>query len=613
MEAGLVAKGREAEMDFLQKDLGAWSYDKIENCVRETGKQPMTWVDINKGDDMRPNVRCRLCVQETKRRSPMDIVDTFSATPPYEALRLMVSMTMTPRNIEEANHVLLFVDITRAHPHCLMTRKLWIKLPSEDPRSNEEGVCGLLERSMYGCRDAGQNFELLVRHVMVDILGFVGGMWSACVFEHEKKQLTAYVYGDNFTVKGTRDEVEKFLVDLSEHMVAKKEGILGPNKSLGDVQEITCLNKIFRWVKDDSGEAIEIEADPRHVEIICAQMKLAKTSKAVVTPGVKTQEADLGKDLHGDEQTAFRSVVMRANYLAEGRPDIRYATKEAARLMSQPCELGIDMLKRLARYLAGVPRLVHRFEKQRPPGFLIGYSDSDHAGCLRTRRSTSCAVIMYGKHMIKFLSATQKVEALSSAESEWYALVRTASVAIGVTNLAKDLGLKVDLRLAGDATAASGIAHRRGAGRVRHIEAGTLWLQRLVVEKIVTLSREPGSDNVADLGTKHVDATTLNRIIGKLGYVKIEGRSTLALRASLNVLELATRSKLRENNFEHPRPVWHRDLSTNGAGGQSCIRPWRADQTCTVLVRSCTLNLPVCIDQSAKAAQEKKPHKVLSW
>ena len=194
--------------------------------------------------------------------------------------------------------------------------------------------------------------------------------------------------------------------------MAKKEGILGPNRSLCDVQEITCLNKILRWVKDDSGEAIEIEADPRHVEIICMKMKLAKTSKAVVTPGVKLQEADLGKDLHGDEQTAFRSVVTRANYL-EDRPDIRYATKEAARLMSQPWELGITMLKRLARYLAGVPRLVQRFERQRQPGFLIGYSDSDHARCLRTRRSTSCAVIMYGKHMIKFLSATQKVEALS--------------------------------------------------------------------------------------------------------------------------------------------------------------------------------------------------------
>ena len=147
---------------------------------------------------------------------------------------------------------------------------------------------------------------------------------------------------------------------------------------------------------------------------------------------------------------------------------------------------------------------------------------------------------MYGKHMIKFLSATQTGEVLSSAESEWHALVRTASVAIGVTNLSKDLGLKVDLRLAGDATASSTSHDRRGAGRVRHIEVGTLWLQRLVVERIITLLREPGKDNVADLGTKHVDATTLNRFIDKLGYVKVDGRSSLALRASLNVLEPAT-------------------------------------------------------------------------
>ena len=89
---------------------------------------------------------------------------------------------------------------------------------------------------------------------------------------------------------------------------------------MGDVQEIMCLNKIFPWVKDDSGEAIEIEADPRHVEIICAKMKLAKTSKAVVTPGVKLPEADLGKDLRGGEQTAFRSVVMRAIYYGGGSP-----------------------------------------------------------------------------------------------------------------------------------------------------------------------------------------------------------------------------------------------------------------------------------------------------
>ena len=58
--------------------------------------------------------------------------------------------------------------------------------------------------------------------------------------------------------------------------------------------------------------------------------------------------------------------------------------------------------------------------------------------------------------MIKFASTTQTVQSLSTAESEWYALVKTASILIGVGSLAKDLGSDYKLELAGDATAASG-------------------------------------------------------------------------------------------------------------------------------------------------------------
>ena len=46
----------------------------------------------------------------------------------------------------------------------------------------------------------------------------------------------------------------------------------------------------------------------------------------------------------------------------------------------------MEALKRLARYLAGKPRLVLHFGWQRTPGVLSIYSDSDWAGCLRTRQ-----------------------------------------------------------------------------------------------------------------------------------------------------------------------------------------------------------------------------------
>lgn len=63
LDPELVAKARAADMDFLQRDLGAWSYSTIDECMRITGRRPipMTWADINKGDSEKPNVRSRLC------------------------------------------------------------------------------------------------------------------------------------------------------------------------------------------------------------------------------------------------------------------------------------------------------------------------------------------------------------------------------------------------------------------------------------------------------------------------------------------------------------------------------------------------------------------------
>ena len=62
-----------------------------------------------------------------------------------------------------------------------------------------------------------------------------------------------------------------------------------------------------------------------------------------------------------------------------------------------------------------------------------------------------------------------------------------------------------------DATAGRAIAMRRGAGRIRHIATPTLWLQRLVINGDIKMTRVGGSDNCADLGTKHLDFRTMIR------------------------------------------------------------------------------------------------------
>ena len=149
------------------------------------------------------------------------------------------------------------------------------------------------------------NFEQLTCQVM-DKIGFTCGLWTPCVFVHREKNMQAYVYGDNFVIKGVRRELFDFFEQLKVHMWAKSEGVLGPDPGQGDVREVVCLNRVFRWCLPTSGraEAIEIEADARHVEILIHRLNF-RCAKSLATPGVKSTNSEIGHALLLEKHSRF--------------------------------------------------------------------------------------------------------------------------------------------------------------------------------------------------------------------------------------------------------------------------------------------------------------------
>ena len=97
--------------------------------------------------------------------------------------------------------------------------------------------------------------------------------------------------------------------------------------------------------------------------------------------------------------------------------------KELCRHRSNPNESNWESLKRLGRYLIDKTRVVVGFPYQNQPDAIEVYVDSDHAGCLDTRKSISGGIIMHGCHGIKAWSSAQQVIALSSGEAEYYGIV----------------------------------------------------------------------------------------------------------------------------------------------------------------------------------------------
>ena len=63
----------------------------------------------------------------------------------------------------------------------------------------------------------------------------------------------------------------------------------------------------------------------------------------------------------------YRALSARCNYLSQDRPDISFASKELCREFVVPTVNSFKKLKRLARYLAGMPRLAYGFKWQKMP------------------------------------------------------------------------------------------------------------------------------------------------------------------------------------------------------------------------------------------------------
>nr|GEX27175.1 retrovirus-related Pol polyprotein from transposon TNT 1-94 [Tanacetum cinerariifolium] len=139
---------------------------------------------------------------------------------------------------------------------------------------------------------------------------------------------------------------------------------------------------------------IQIHQSPRGIFINQAKYaqeilkKHGMTScDSIVTP-MATKHLDA--DLSGTpvDLTKYHSKFGAIMYLTASRPDIMHATCYCARYQAQPIEKHLTPVKRIFWYLKDT--IYMRLWYSKATGFeLITFSDSDHVGCLDSRKSTS--------------------------------------------------------------------------------------------------------------------------------------------------------------------------------------------------------------------------------
>ena len=138
---------------------------------------------------------------------------------------------------------------------------------------------------------------------------------------------------------------------------------------------------------------------------------------------------------------------------------------------------------------------------------------------------------MVGMHCVTHWCRGQAVIALSSGEAEYYSLVTLVAEMCGMNSLAKDWNLHYKFGVNMDATAAIGMAGRRGLGKVKHIHTVFLWIQERLQEYKAVVKKQHTSDMLADILTKFLPRDSMEKLLRRMGFVYRESKHSLGLEA----------------------------------------------------------------------------------
>uniref|UniRef100_A0A6N2K712 Integrase catalytic domain-containing protein n=1 Tax=Salix viminalis TaxID=40686 RepID=A0A6N2K712_SALVM len=420
--------------------------------------------------------KARLVAKGFTQKDGIDYTETFSPVSKKDSLRIVLAL-------------LHQMDVKTAFLNGELEEEIYMDQPEGFVATGTENlVCRL--RSIYGLKQAsrqcGSKFAILVLYVD-DILIAANDMG---MLSDVKKYLSS-----NFEMK---DMGEASYVIGIEIIRDRSQGLL----SLSQKGYIDKVLKRYGMDKCSIGKA-PIQKGDQFSKMQCPKNELER------------------KEM---ERIPYALVVGSLNYVQTcTRPDISFAVGMLGRYQSNP---GMDhwkAAKKVLRYLQGTKEYVLTYRRSDNIE-IVGYSDSDYAGCVDTRKSTFGYLFLLAGGAVSWKCGKQSVIATSTMEAEFVACFEATVQALWLRNLISGLGI-VDsiakpLRIYCDNSAAVFFSkndkYSKGA---KHMEIKYLSVKEEVQKRRVTFEHIRTNMMLADPLTKGLPPGIFIGHVEKMGII----------------------------------------------------------------------------------------------
>ena len=392
------------------------------------------------------------------------------------------------------------MDVKTAFLNGDLEEEVYMKQPEGFSSDSGEHLVCKLNKSIYGLKQASRQWYLKF-HGIISSFGFDENPMDQCIYHKVSGSKICFLvlYVDDILLaandRGLLHEVKQFLSKNFDM------------KDMGDASYVIGI-KIHR----DRSRGILGLSQETYINKILERFRMKDCSPSVA-PIVKGDRFNLNQCPKNDfereqmKNIPYASVVGSLMYAQVcTRPDIAFAVGMLGRYQSNP---GIDhwrAAKKVLRYLQGTKDYMLMY-RQTDNLDVIGYSDSDFAGCVDSRRSTSGYIFMMAGGAISWRSVKQTLTATSTMEAEFVSCFEATSHGVWLKSFIS--GLKIidtisrPLRIFCDNSAAVFMAKNNKSGsRSKHIDIKYLAIRERVKDKKVVIEHISTELMIADPLTK---------------------------------------------------------------------------------------------------------------
>lgn len=493
----------EEELKAIEEN-GTWTLTELPQGRRGIG---LRWVFKVKKDEHGAVTRhkARLVVKGYAQRRGVDYDEVFAPVARKETVRLLIALAASEG--WQVHHM----DVKSAFLNGDLQEEVFVHQPPGFELHGEEHKVYRLHKALYGLHQAPRAWNQKLDTTLLT-MGFM-----RCPSDHAiyckgkgKQRLVVVVYVDDLVITGSSSNL---ITEFKKQMaVMFKMSDLGLLSYYLGIEVRQSSDGIALSQSNYARKILEkgrmLGCNPCQVPME-ARLKLSKVSENQCV-----------------DATEYRSLVGSLRYLVHTRPDLAFSVGYVSRFMEEPHTEHMAAVKHILRYIAGTCNLGLWYARRKEQELaLIGFSDSDLAGDVDGRKSTSGVIFFLNDSPISWQSMKQRVVALSSCEAEYIAAATAACQGVWLARLLEEVldseVARLEIRI-DNKSAISLIRNPVFHDRSKHIDVRYHFIRDCAQEGLIEVNFVSTEEQLGDVLTKALIKIKFEELCAKIGLRKGE-------------------------------------------------------------------------------------------